>query len=40
MVRAHFKKVLLVAPDIFLDWLLTDYKNLKHISTIVILYFF
>ena len=34
MIRKHFKKVLLVAPDVFPGQLLTDYKNLKHISIV------
>jgi len=34
MIRTRFKKVLLVAPDVFPDQLLTDYKNVKHIAAI------
>jgi hypothetical protein len=34
MIRTRFKKVLLVAPDVFPDQLLTDYKNVKHIATV------
>jgi hypothetical protein len=34
MIRTRFKKVLLVAPDVFPDQLLTDYNHVKHISTI------
>jgi len=34
MIRTRFKKVLLVAPDIFPDQLLTDYKNVKHIQAL------
>jgi hypothetical protein len=32
MIRTRFKKVLLVAPEIFPNQLLTDYTNVKHIS--------
>lgn len=32
MIRTRFKKVLLVAPDIFPNQLLADYTNVKHIS--------
>lgn len=34
MIRTRFKKVLLVAPDVFPDQLLTDYKNVKHVAAI------
>jgi len=34
MIRTRFKKVLLVAPDVFPDQLLTDYSHVKHISTV------
>jgi hypothetical protein len=34
MIRTRFRKVLLVAPDIFPDELLTGYKNVKHIAAI------
>ena len=34
MIRTRFRKVLLVAPDVFPDELLTDYKNVKHIAAI------
>ena len=34
MIRKHFKKVLLVAPEDFQNELLTDYRNVKHISTV------
>ena len=34
MIRTRFKKVLLVAPDIFPDQLLTDFKNVKHIQAV------
>jgi hypothetical protein len=34
MIRTRFRKVLLVAPDIFPDELLTDYKNVKHITAV------
>jgi len=34
MIRTRFKKVLLVAPDVFPDQLLTDYSHVKHISSI------
>jgi hypothetical protein len=34
MIRTRFKKVLLVAPDVFPDRLLTDFKELKHITTV------
>jgi hypothetical protein len=34
MIRSRFKKVLLIAPDVFPDQLLTDYKNVKHIATV------
>lgn len=34
MIRTRFKNVLLVAPDIFPDQLLSDYKNVKHISAV------
>jgi hypothetical protein len=33
MIRTRFKKVLLVAPDIFPDQLIADYGNVKHVST-------
>jgi hypothetical protein len=32
MIRTRFKKVLLVAPEIFPDRLLTDYSQVRHIS--------
>lgn len=32
MIRTRCKKVLLVAPEIFPNQLLTDYTNVKHIS--------
>jgi hypothetical protein len=32
MIRTRFKKVLLVAPDIFPNQLLTDYTHVKHVS--------
>jgi len=32
MIRTRFKKVLLVAPEIFPNQLLADYTNVKHIS--------
>jgi hypothetical protein len=34
MIRKHFKKVLLVAPDVFPDQLLKGFKKVKHISTV------
>jgi hypothetical protein len=34
MIRKHFKKVLLVAPDVFPGQLLAGFKNVKHISVI------
>ena len=34
MIRTRFKKILLVAPDVVPDQLLTDYKNVKHITTL------
>jgi hypothetical protein len=34
MAGKHFKKVLLVAPDVFPNRLVTDYKNIKHITTL------
>lgn len=34
MIRTRFKKVLLVAPDLFPDQLLADCKSVKHISTV------
>jgi len=34
MIRARFKKVLLVANDVFPDQLLTDYEHVKHVSNI------
>ena len=34
MIRTRFKKVLLVAPDIFPDQLLTDCKDVKHIQAV------
>jgi len=34
MVRAHYKKVLLVAPDVIPHQLNTNLKNLKHISNL------
>jgi hypothetical protein len=34
MLRTRLKKVLLVAPDIFPEKILTDYKNVKHVSAI------
>ena len=34
MIRTRFKKVLLVAPGVFPEQLLTDYKNVKHIAAI------
>jgi hypothetical protein len=34
MIRKHFKKVLLVAPDVFPDQLLAGFKNIKHISSV------
>ncbi|MDP9077994.1 MAG: hypothetical protein M3O71_11255 [Bacteroidota bacterium] len=33
MIRTRFKKVLLVAPDIFPNQLLADYTNVRHVST-------
>ncbi|MCR8558635.1 hypothetical protein KXD93_13345 [Mucilaginibacter sp. BJC16-A38] len=32
MIRTRFKKVLLVAPDIFPNQLLADYTNVRHVS--------
>ncbi|HEY8929988.1 MAG TPA: hypothetical protein VIM55_12395 [Mucilaginibacter sp.] len=32
MIRTRFKKVLLVAPEIFPNKLLTDYTNVRHVS--------
>ncbi len=32
MIRTRFKKVLLVAPDIFPNQLLADYTHVKHVS--------
>src|SRR4051794_38607892 len=32
MIRTRLKRVLLVAPEIFPNQLLTDYTNVKHIS--------
>jgi hypothetical protein len=32
MIRTRFKKVLLVAPDLFPNQLLTDYTHVKHVS--------
>jgi hypothetical protein len=32
MIRTRFKKVLLVAPDVIPNQLLTDYSNVKHVS--------
>jgi len=34
MIRTRFKKVLLVAPDIFQNRLLAEYKDVKHIASI------
>jgi hypothetical protein len=34
MIRTRFKKVLLVAPEVFPEHLLTDYKHVKHISAV------
>jgi len=34
MIRTRFKKVLLVAPDVLPNQLLTDYRNVKQISTL------
>ncbi len=34
MIRTRFKKVLLVAPDVFPGQLLTGNKNVKHIAAI------
>jgi hypothetical protein len=34
MIRTRFKKVLLVAPSVFPEQLLTDYKNVKHVAAI------
>ncbi|HWZ17029.1 MAG TPA: hypothetical protein VNW95_17455 [Mucilaginibacter sp.] len=34
MIRTRFKKVLLVAPDVFPGQLLADNKNVKHIAAI------
>jgi len=34
MIRTRYNKVLLVAPEVFPDELLTDYKNVKHISSV------
>ncbi len=34
MVRNRFKKVLLVAPNVFPDQLVTDYKTVKHIESV------
>jgi hypothetical protein len=34
MIRTRFKKVLLVAPEVFPNRLLTDYENVKHISAL------
>ena len=33
MIRTRLKKVLLVAPEVFPDQLLTDYSNVKHVSS-------
>jgi hypothetical protein len=32
MIRTRFKKVLLVAPEIFPNQLLTDYTNVRHVT--------
>ena len=34
MIRTRFNKVLLVAPGVLPEHLLSDYKNVKHIQTI------
>jgi hypothetical protein len=34
MIRTRYNKVLLVAPDVFPNELLTDYKNVKHITAV------
>ncbi len=34
MIRTRFKKVLLVAPDLFPDQLLVDYESVKHVNEI------
>ncbi|HEY5328067.1 MAG TPA: hypothetical protein VIJ27_13780 [Mucilaginibacter sp.] len=34
MVRKHFKKVLLVAPEVFPNELLAGYRNVLHISSV------
>lgn len=34
MIRTRFKKVLLVAPGVFPEQLLSDYKNVKHVAAI------
>jgi len=33
MIRTRFKKVLLVAPEIFPNQLLADYTNVRHVTT-------
>jgi hypothetical protein len=38
MIRTRFKKVLLVAPAVLPDQLLTDYKNVKHVSTLTAIF--
>jgi len=38
MIRTRFKKVLLVAPAVLPDQLLSDYKNVKHVSTITAIF--
>src|SRR6185437_7130669 len=34
MIRTRFKKVIIVAPDVFPDQLLDDFENVKHIQSV------
>ncbi|MFI5139815.1 MAG: hypothetical protein ACHQIM_18480 [Sphingobacteriales bacterium] len=38
MIRTHFKKVLLFAPDFFPEQLLTDFKEVKRIATVACIF--
>jgi len=35
MIRTHFRKVILVAPEIFEEQLIAGYANVKHVSSAV-----
>lgn len=35
MIRTRFKKVILVAPEIFQEQLIVDYTNVKHVTSTV-----